>query len=61
MLKTDLFKVSSKIIIEGTKAVTFGAGLTLARQVIVNSSNTDTKTIKDLIKTLDTSLDTLLK
>ena len=61
MLQKDLFKIGKAIVIEGIKAVAFGAGINIARQSINLVSSKDAKTIKEVLSNLDTTLDTLIK
>lgn len=61
MLNKDLLHIGSRIVIEGTKAVTFGAGITLATQATHLLTSGDVKSGKALVKALDISLKTLIK
>lgn len=61
MLQKDLFKIGKAIIIEGTKAVAFGAGINIVSQSVNLATDENIKTIKDLVSGLDISLDKIIK
>lgn len=61
MLQKDLFKIGKAIVIEGTKAVAFGAGISIVSQSVNLATNENVKTMKDLVSGLDISLDKIIK
>lgn len=61
MLQKDLLKIGKAIVIEGTKAVAFGAGISIVSQTVNLATNENVKTMKDLVSGLDISLDKIIK
>lgn len=61
MLQKDLLKIGKAIVIEGTKAVAFGAGISIVSQSVNLATNENVKTMKDLVSGLDISLDKIIK
>lgn len=61
MLKKDLLKIGTKIVVGGSKSLALGAGVSVLSQSVKLIQSGDAKFGKNLLDALDITVDTLIK